>query len=107
MKTSPGKQTYPRPEQIIRIIKNDKIKRDVLVLEKEQGGNNLKGGIPLLVKMFDKGKLVCNIPSLAEIKKCHLQLQQLALIPKVYKSLEFLLFPVGFNKKVEDNNSEI
>lgn len=97
MKTSPGKQTYPGPKQLIRIIKNDKIKRDVLVLEEE--GNNLKDGYPLLVKMFDKGKLVRNLPSLAEIQKYHLQ--QLDLLPKIYKKLEFMPFPIEFSKKMK------
>ncbi|HEY7572697.1 MAG TPA: hypothetical protein VH796_15135, partial [Nitrososphaeraceae archaeon] len=77
--------------------KNDKIKRDILILEEE--GNNLKGGVPLLVKMFDKGKLASNIPSLAEIQKYHLQ--QLKLLPKIYKKLEFVPFPVEFSKKIK------
>jgi nicotinate phosphoribosyltransferase len=97
IKTSPGKQTYPGPKQLIRIIKNGKIKRDVLVLEEE--GNKLKDGYPLLVKMFDKGKFVRNLPALAEIQKYHLQ--QLDLLPKIYKKLEFMPFPVEFSKKIK------
>ncbi len=103
IKTSPGKQTYPGPKQIIRIIRNDKIKRDILALEEE--GNNLKDGVPLLVKMIDKGKLACYMPSLAEIQKYHIQ--QLKLLPKIYKKLEFVSFPVEFGKKDQDDNSSI
>ena len=33
MKTSPGKKNYPGPKQILRIIKNGKIKKDILALE--------------------------------------------------------------------------
>ncbi|HEY7573357.1 MAG TPA: hypothetical protein VH796_18515, partial [Nitrososphaeraceae archaeon] len=97
IKTSPGKQTYPGPKQIIRIIRNDKIKRDILALEEE--GNNLKDGVPLLVKMIDKGKLACYMPSLAEIQQYHIQ--QLKLLPKIYKKLEFVSFPVEFSKKIK------
>jgi nicotinate phosphoribosyltransferase len=98
MKTSPGKKTYPGPKQIFRIIKKDRIKKDILVLE-EEDGKNLKDGVPLLVKMVDKGKLVCKLPSLVEIQRYHIE--QLNLLPKSYKRLEFMPFPVEFSKRLK------
>ncbi|HEY7571166.1 MAG TPA: hypothetical protein VH796_07355 [Nitrososphaeraceae archaeon] len=50
-----------------------------------------------------KEKLVCIILSLAEVKKYHLQ--QLALIPKVYKRLNFA-FTVEHNKKIMTINQK-
>lgn len=100
IKTSPGKKTYPGPKQVLRIIKNDKIKKDVLALEGERGiPNGL--GIPLLVKILDKGKLVCKLPTIVEIQRHHKQ--QLDLLPKKYKKLEFIpeRFPVIFSKKLK------
>jgi len=98
MNTSSGKKTYPGPKQIFRIIKNDIMKRDILILE-EEDGKNLKGGVALLVKMADKGKLVCKLPSLVEIQKYHIE--QLNLLPKRYKRLEFMPFPVAFSKRLK------
>ncbi|HEY7080950.1 MAG TPA: nicotinate phosphoribosyltransferase [Nitrososphaeraceae archaeon] len=99
MKTSSGKKTYPGPKQIFRIIKNDGIKKDILVLEDDDDGKSLKGGVSLLVKMVDKGKLVCKLPSLVEIQKYHIE--QLNLLHKSYKTLEFMPFPVVFSKRLK------
>jgi nicotinate phosphoribosyltransferase len=100
MKTSSGKKTYPGPKQILRIIKNDKIKKDILALEGEK--EILDGpGVPLLVKLFDKGKLLRKLPSIVEIQRYHIQ--QLNLLPTKFKSLEFLpeRFPITFSKKLK------
>lgn len=100
MKTSPGKKNYPGPKQILRIIKNGKIKKDILALEGEKQILD-DAGIPLLVKLLDKGELLRKLPSIVEIQRYHIQ--QLNLLPTKFKSLEFLpeRFPITFSKKLK------
>ena len=86
LKTSPGKETYPGPKQIQRITENGKIKKDVIILE---GEKEIRGdpGVPLLRKLFDKGNLLCEMPSLWDIQRyCF---QQIELLPTRFKDLDF------------------
>jgi nicotinate phosphoribosyltransferase len=100
IKTSLGKKTYPGPKQIRRIIENDKIKKDVIVLEGEKEiPDGL--GVPLLRKLFDKGNLLCRMPSIKEIQRYHLQ--QMDLLPSRFKKLDSTpgRFPVIHSEKLK------
>lgn len=100
LKTSPGKETYPGPKQIQRITENGKIKKDVIILE---GEKEIRGdpGVPLLRKLFDKGNLLCEMPSLWDIQRyCF---QQIELLPTRFKDLDFAPgeFPVMYSDKLK------
>jgi nicotinate phosphoribosyltransferase len=100
LKTSPGKETYPGPKQIQRIIENKKIKKDVIILECEKESPNGLG-VPLLRKLFDKGKLLCRMPSIEEIQRYYFQ--QIDLLPSRFKDLDFVTreFPVIYSEKLK------
>ena len=100
LKTSPGKETYPGPKQICRMIQNNKIKRDLLILEEEvQTGKGL--GVPLLKKIFEGGILLCGLPSINEIQRYHFQ--QMTSLPGQYNDLDFepRSFPLFYSKKLK------
>ena len=106
LKTSPGKKTYPGPKQIYRILENSIIRKDIVTLEDEGAPDD--SGIPLLRKFFDKGKVLCKMPSMKEIQKHHLQ--QLILLPHKFKDLDFVpeAFPVIYSRKLRKiYNTEI
>lgn len=100
LKTSPGKETYPGPKQIFRIMENKKIKKDFLELEDEKQSRN-DIGVPLLKKLFERGKLLCELPSMKEIQKYHLQ--QIDSLPTQFIDLDFepKEFPVVYSKKLK------
>jgi nicotinate phosphoribosyltransferase len=100
LKTSPGKKTYPGPKQIYRILENKKIIRDWIMLE-DEGQYPTGLAIPLLRKQFEMGKLLCKLPSIAEIKSYHIQ--QLDLLPSQFRDLDFepKEFPVFISKKLK------
>ena len=100
LKTSPGKETYPGPKQIFRIMENKKIKKDFLKLEDEKQSRN-DIGVPLLKKLFERGKLLCKLPSMKEIQRYHLQ--QIDSLPTQFIDLDFepKEFPVVYSKKLK------
>jgi nicotinate phosphoribosyltransferase len=105
LKTSPGKKTYPGPKQIQRIIENKKIQKDIIVLDDEK--ETPAGlGVPLLRKIFDNGKLLCEMPSIEEIQRyCF---EQIELLPAQFKDLEFVPreFPVIYSEKLKTMTQE-
>ncbi|MGB8172529.1 MAG: nicotinate phosphoribosyltransferase [Nitrososphaeraceae archaeon] len=100
LKTSPGKETYPGPKQIFRIMENKKIKKDFLKLEDEKQSRN-DIGVPLLKKLFEGGKLLSKMPSIKEIQRYHLQ--QIDSLPTQFIDLDFepKEFPVVYSKKLK------
>ena len=100
LKTSPGKKTYPGPKQIYRILENKKIIRDWIMLE-DEGQIPTGLAIPLLKKQFEKGKLLCKLPSIAEIQSYHIR--QLDLLPSQFRDLDFKPkeFPVFISEKLK------
>ena len=105
LKTSPGKETYPGPKQIFRIMENKKIKKDFLELEDEKQSRN-DIGVPLLKKLFEGGKLLSKMPSIKEIQRYHLQ--QIDSLPTQFIDLDFepKEFPVKYSKKLKTIKQE-
>ncbi|MGB8450530.1 MAG: nicotinate phosphoribosyltransferase [Nitrososphaeraceae archaeon] len=105
LKTSPGKETYPGPKQIFRIMENKKIKKDFLKLEDEKQSRN-DIGVPLLKKLFEGGKLLSKMPSIKEIQRYHLQ--QIDSLPTQFIDLDFepKEFPVKYSKKLKTIKQE-
>jgi nicotinate phosphoribosyltransferase len=103
LKTSPGKRTYPGPKQIQRTIKNEKIVRDIIVLEEEDSSSL---GVPLLRKIFDDGRLIYGIPSIEEIQ--HYCLEQIKLLPAQFTHLDYRPseFPVLYSEKLKNITQE-
>ncbi len=64
MKLSENKVTLPGKKQVIRIEKNGRYVKDVIILE----GEEFKVGKPLLVKVLSKGKPARSMPTLEEIR---------------------------------------
>jgi nicotinate phosphoribosyltransferase len=63
-KLSPGKQTYPGPKQVFRILRGGKIERDILTLQ----GDIIDGARPLLIQYINQGRLIQELPSLKDIQ---------------------------------------
>jgi len=81
MKLSKGKATLPGKKQIFR--RHDRkgmYTKDIIGLEDEQ-----VEGEPLLVKVMDKGKMVCSLPTLAQIRST--TLANISNLPQEYKVL--------------------
>lgn len=100
LKTSPGKRTYPGPKQIYRIVADNKIIRDWLILEDEPPPcDDL--GVLLLRKVFEEGRLLLKLPSIKEIQSYHFE--QMTLLPRQYKDLDFepKTFPVIYSTKLK------
>ncbi|MGB7662471.1 MAG: nicotinate phosphoribosyltransferase [Nitrososphaeraceae archaeon] len=105
MKTSHGKQTYPGPKQIYRILKKEKnngttcIKQDIISLTNES--NISEKSSPLLLKYVEGGNLIRQLPLIASIQKYHLD--QLKILPKRFKILDFVpdKFPVTYSKTLQ------
>ena len=94
-KFSPGKLSLPGKKQVFRIIKNGKIKKDIIGLEDESLGN------PLLIPVIRKGKQVYKVPSLEESRTY--TTNQLASLPDFYKDIySDRSSPLSISKKVKD-----
>jgi len=83
VKTSEDKRTIPGTKQIYRRLSDSgQILEDILALEEEEPP---PGTVPLLVRVFDKGKLVYTFPSIGEIQER--AKTQIASLPPRYKIL--------------------
>ncbi|WP_457641676.1 nicotinate phosphoribosyltransferase [Persephonella sp.] len=65
MKFSKKKVTLPYKKQIYRFYEEGKIKKDLIVSFDEI----VKGGVPLLKKIVENGKIVKELPSLSQIRE--------------------------------------
>ena len=82
-KTSVGKETYPGPKQIARLIRDNVLEKDYLILENEKPPD---GCVLLLKEYIDDGKRVLEMPSIVETQEyCS---KQLDLLPMAVKSLD-------------------
>jgi nicotinate phosphoribosyltransferase len=107
IKTSPGKRTYPGPKQIHRILENNLIKIDLVMLDNEAVDDDNINSIPLLRKYVEHGKILEEIPSMQTLQKFHLQ--QLNTLPSKFKNLDHVpeMFPVEFSNKLVTLLNEI
>jgi nicotinate phosphoribosyltransferase len=78
---SEGKVTLPGRKQVFR-FKDERgyFVKDVVALENEK-----LGGEPLLVKVMEKGKIVCDLSSLEDIRKR--AVENLSKLPVRYRRL--------------------
>jgi hypothetical protein len=93
-----GKETYPGPKQIGRLIKGNVLEKDYLILESEKLPDKC---ILLLERYVEDGNKVLEMPSIFEIQNyCS---KQLGLLPEALKSLdvESVLFPVVLSQKIK------
>jgi nicotinate phosphoribosyltransferase len=82
MKLSKGKITFPGRKQVFRFKdKRGNFVKDVIALENER-----MGGEPLLVKVMEKGRIVCGLPSLEDVRKK--ALENLSRLPVRYRKLK-------------------
>ena len=82
-KTSVGKETYPGPKQIGRLIRDNVLEKDYLILENEKPPDRC---VLLLKEYIDDGKRVLEMPSIVETQEyCS---KQLDLLPTAMKSLD-------------------
>ncbi|WP_200762239.1 nicotinate phosphoribosyltransferase [Nitrosophilus alvini] len=81
MKFSPGKITLPSKKQVFRKYENGVLTEDIIGFYNEK----IKGE-PLLKLYMEKGKIVCDMPSLNEIKQK--ALKNFAKLPENLKDIE-------------------
>lgn len=101
-KKSPGKQNYPGPKQVHRLIRNNKLITDVLTLEDE----NIESGKPMLKQYMKDGADIEKLPSILEIRDwCRIQV---SMLPEQYKILDIVpdSFPVVVSDKLMTVSSD-
>src|ERR687898_133148 len=97
-KTSVDKETYPGPKQVCRIIEDNALQNDILILEDEKPPDK---SILLLKKYVEEGNKVFEMPTIFAIQEY--SSKQLELLPTALKSLdvERALFPVVLSQKLK------
>ena len=81
MKLSKGKVTLPGRKQVFRLKdKRGNFVKDIIALEDERIDEE-----PLLVKVMENGKIICDLPPLDEIRKK--ALESVSKLPEKYKKL--------------------
>jgi nicotinate phosphoribosyltransferase len=86
------KATLPGKKLVWRIYENGKFMKDVIALEDET-----PNAVPLLENTIKNGKIVCDRPSLEEIKQK--AAQNLLNLPEIYKKLDGApTYPVEFSR---------
>ena len=89
------KATLPGKKCVWRVVKKGKFERDIISLNDE----SIDHAIPLLEKVVEKGKIICNIPSLEEIR--NYARENLLNLPDVFKKLDDApVYPVEFSKEL-------
>ena len=98
VKTSEGKRTFPGAKQIYRKYSQlGEIQEDVLALEKEE---KPPGTVPLMIKVFDKGKIIYRQPALTEIQ--NRATEQVTALPGTFRNLNSSEKPpVKLSKELE------
>lgn len=86
------KATLPGKKRVWRIVENGKFAKDIITLEDEAVDNAL----PLLEKVVKRGKIVCERPSLEDIRQR--ASENLSNLPDIYKKLDGApVYPVEFS----------
>lgn len=98
VKTSEGKRTLPGAKQIYRkYSQRGEIQEDVLALEKEE---RPPGTVPLMIRVFDKGKIIYRLPALTEIQ--NRATEQVTALPGTFRNLNSSEKPpVKLSKELE------
>ena len=96
MKLSPQKMSLPGRKQVYRKIQNGKFVKDTIGLVNEK-----KLGKSLLIPIFNKGKQVCQLPNIFEIKK-YFQ-RELAKLSEKYQAIDKIhTYPVKISSKLQE-----
>ncbi len=91
------KATLPGKKRVWRIVENGKFKKDVISLDDEVIDN----AEPLLEHLVKNGKIVCNRPSLEDIRQS--AAENFGKLPDMYKKLECApVYPVEFSQGLID-----
>jgi len=96
MKLAHGKKSYPGIKQVYRIIKYNKMVKDVVGLENEK----IKG-MKLLTPIIKDGKLIYKFPNIEKTRE--LIKEQLNLLPSKLKKIKIskILYKVKISKKLK------
>ena len=87
------KATLPGKKMVWRIFENGKFKKDIISLDDEVIDN----AVPLLEQVVKNGKIVCNRPSLEDIRQS--AAENFSKLPDKYKKLEGApAYPVEFSQ---------
>ncbi len=96
------KATLPGKKRVWRIIEKGKFVRDVISLDDE----SIDNALPLLEKVVEKGKIICNRPSLEEIRNN--ARENLSNLPDIYKKLDRApIYPVEFSRDLVELREHI
>lgn len=91
----PVKATLPGKKRVWRIVEKGKFVRDVISLEEEDVHN----AIPILEKVVEKGRIVCNRPSLEKIRQR--TGENLSNLPDIYRKIDSAaVYPVEFSREL-------
>lgn len=96
MKLSRGKITLPGRKQVYRVKdKSGSFAKDIIALYDEKAE-----GEPLLVRVMNKGEIVCELPTIYDIRKR--ALENLSKLPEKYKKLKKAShYPVVLSPKLK------
>jgi nicotinate phosphoribosyltransferase len=96
------KATLPGKKRVWRIVEKGKFVRDIISLDDE----DIDNAIPLLEKVVENGKIICNRSSLEEIR--HIAKENLSNLPDIYKKLDGApVFPVEFSRDLVELREHI
>ncbi len=96
------KATLPGKKRVWRIVEKGKFVRDIISLDDE----SIDNALPLLEKVVEKGKIICNRPSLEEIRNN--ALENLSNLPGIYKKLDGApIYPVEFSRDLVELREHI
>ncbi|WP_376791308.1 nicotinate phosphoribosyltransferase [Thermoflexus sp.] len=98
LKLSPGKASLPGPKQIFRFYDEaGQMREDILALREE----TVEGGVPLLEKVMEGGRLLRPHPSLADLRRRFQE--EFQRLPEPYKALrDAPRYPVRLSPALED-----
>jgi nicotinate phosphoribosyltransferase len=95
-KKSPGKENFPGPKQVHRLIRKNILVTDILTLDDEE----VRDGIPMLKHYIKDGKVREILPSIMEIRSwCR---NQISMLPQKFRRLDCVpeSLPVVISEKL-------
>src|SRR5678816_2889030 len=95
-KKSPGKENFPGPKQVHRLIRNNRLVADILTLANEE----VKDSIPMLKQYINSGRVIERMPSISEIRS--LCRNQVSILPEQFRRLDYVpeASPVVISEKL-------
>jgi nicotinate phosphoribosyltransferase len=95
-KKSPGKENFPGPKQVHRLIRNNRLVADILTLANEE----VRDSIPMLKQYINSGRVIERMPSISEIRS--LCRNQVSILPEQFRRLDYVpeASPVVISEKL-------